>query len=80
MLFVTEYPHLHTKPSQNDWGTLTDLKKIFRQVGPCQINKNQINLDLIEMIQFYLNIYDLWRYPHLWLGECMSNHLKSNKS
>ena len=28
-------------------------------VGSGQITKNLINLDLIEMIQFCLNIYDL---------------------
>ena len=37
-------------------------------VGPGQIIKNQINLDLIEIILFCLNIYDLFRHPHLWLG------------
>ena len=30
--------------------------------------KNQINLDLIEIIQFCLKIYDLWRHLHLWVG------------
>ena len=35
--------------------------------------KNQINLDLMEIIQFCLKIYDLLRHPHLcgvygWLG------------
>ena len=34
-------------------------------VGPGQIIKNQINLDLIEIIQFCLKIYDLLRHPHL---------------
>ena len=52
-------------------------------VGSCQITKNCINLDLIEIIQFCLKIYDLWRHPHLWLdygwmggliGRLMSNH------
>ena len=28
-------------------------------VGSVQITKNLINLDLIEIIQFYLKIYDL---------------------
>ena len=28
-------------------------------VGSGHITKNQINLDLIEIIQFYLKIYDL---------------------
>ena len=37
-------------------------------VGPGQIIKNQINLDLIEIIQFCLKIYDLLRHPHLWVG------------
>ena len=31
-------------------------------VGPGQIIKNRINLDLIEIIQFCLKIYDLWVY------------------
>ena len=34
-------------------------------MGPCQIIKNQINLDLIEIIQFSLKIYG-WVYD--WLG------------
>ena len=37
-------------------------------MGSCQIPKDQINLDLIEIIQFYLKIYDLWRHPQLWVG------------
>ena len=37
-------------------------------VGPGQIIKNQINLDLIEIIQFCLKINDLLRHPHLWVG------------
>ena len=37
-------------------------------VGSGQITKNQINLDLIEIIQFCLKIYDLWRHPQLWVG------------
>ena len=36
--------------------------------GAGQIIKNQINLDLMEIIQFSLKIYDLLRYPHLWVG------------
>ena len=32
-------------------------------VGPGQITKNQINLDLIEIILFCLKIYDLLRHP-----------------
>ena len=37
-------------------------------VGSGQITKNLINLDLIEIIQFCLKIYDLLRHPHLWVG------------
>ena len=37
-------------------------------MGSCQIIKNQINLELIEIIQFCLKIYDLWRHLHLWVG------------
>ena len=37
-------------------------------MGPGQIIKNQINLDLIEIIQFCLKIYDLLRHPNLWVG------------
>ena len=36
--------------------------------GPGQIIKNQINVDLIEIIQFCLKIYDLLTHPHLWVG------------
>ena len=36
-------------------------------MGPGQIFKNQINLVLIEIIQFCLKIYDLLRNPHLWV-------------
>ena len=37
-------------------------------VGSCQISKSQINCYLIEIIEFCLKIYDLWRHPHLWVG------------
>ena len=37
-------------------------------LGSCQITKYQINLDLIEIIQFRLKIYDLVTHPHLWVG------------
>ena len=36
--------------------------------GPGQIIENRINLDLIEIIQFCLNIYDLLRHLHLSTG------------
>ena len=40
---------------------------------PCQITKNLINLDLIEIVQFCLKIYDLWGHAtyglvYGWLG------------
>ena len=28
-----------------------------------------LGLDVIEIIQFCLKIYDLLRYPHLWVGD-----------
>ena len=56
-------------------------------VSSCQISKSQINCDLIEIIQFYFKIYDLWRHPthgcvYWWMGGLlcgsgcgvMSNH------
>ena len=37
-------------------------------VGSGQITKNLINLDLIDIIQFWLNIYDLWIHPtYVWV-------------
>ena len=41
------------------------------RVGLCQITKNGINLDIMEMIQFCVKIYDLWRLlPPV--GGCMA--------
>ena len=37
-------------------------------VGSGHITENHINLELIEIIQFCLKIYDLLRHPHLWVG------------
>ena len=37
-------------------------------MGSCEITKNQINLHLIEIIQFCLKIYDFGRHPNLWVG------------
>ena len=37
-------------------------------LGSGQITKNLINLELIDIIQFCLKIYDLRRHPHLWVG------------
>ena len=36
-------------------------------MGLGQIIKHQIILDLVEIIQFCLKIYDLLRHPHLWV-------------
>ena len=36
-------------------------------VGSGQITNYLINFDIIEIIQFCLKIYNLWRHPHLWL-------------
>ena len=32
------------------------------------ITKNRINLELSEIIQFFLKICDLLRHSHLWVG------------
>ena len=37
-------------------------------MGSGNITKNQINLDLIEIIKFCLKICDLLKHPHLWVG------------
>ena len=44
--------------------------QVGQWVGSGHIIKYQINLDLIEIIQFCLKIYDLLRHPQLW-GGCM---------
>ena len=38
-------------------------------VGSGQMTNNCINLELIEIIQFCLKIYDLERHPHPWVGQ-----------
>ena len=37
-------------------------------VGSGHITKYRIKLELIEIIQFCLKIYDLYRHPHPWVG------------
>ena len=37
-------------------------------VGSDQITKNLKIVDLIDIIQFCLKIYDLYRHPHPWVG------------
>ena len=54
------------------------------------MTNNCINLELIEIIQFCLKIYDLERHPHPWVGQWMgqwvtmggvrSNDYQLNKS
>ena len=41
-------------------------------VGSLQITKNRINLELMEIIQFCLKIYDLLRTPSP-MGGCMGS-------
>ena len=43
-------------------------------MGSGRITKNQINLDLIDIFQFYLKIYDLRRHSHLCTDVCMFDH------
>ena len=44
-------------------------------VGSGHITKYQINVDLIEIIQFCLKIYDLLRHLHLWVGSGQMTNL-----
>ena len=53
-------------------------------VGSGQMT-NLIKLEFIDIIRFFLKIYDLWRQPHLWVdgwvnGWAHVKSLKSNKS
>ena len=48
-------------------------------VGLGHITKNQINLELIEIIQFCLKICDLLRHPHLWMGGSMAGARSNTK-
>ena len=41
---------------------------VLQWVGLSQMSKNLINLDVIEIIQFCLKIYDLYRHFHPWVG------------
>ena len=40
-------------------------------MGSGQITKNLINIELIEIVQFCLEIYDLWRHSYLWVDVWM---------
>ena len=46
--------------------------------GSGHIAKYQINLNLLEIIQFCLKIYDLLRHPHLWVGEWVGSGQMTN--
>ena len=46
-------------------------------VGSCQIIKNQVNRHLIEIIEFCLKIYDLWRHTHLCMAYCVGQWVGS---
>ena len=41
-------------------------------MGSGHVTKNLINLELIEIIQICLKIFDLLRHPHLWVGGWIS--------
>ena len=41
---------------------------VGQRAGSGKITNYLINLDIIEIIQFCLKIYDLWRHFHLWVG------------
>ena len=47
-------------------------------VGSGHITKCQTNLDLIEIIQFCLKIYDLLRHLHLWVGQWVGSDQMTN--
>ena len=47
--------------------------------GSGHITKNQINLELINIIQFSLQICDLLRHPHLWMGGSMAGARSNTK-
>ena len=42
-------------------------------VGSGQMTNYLINLDIIEIIQFCLKIYNLLRHPHPWVGGWMGH-------
>ena len=44
-------------------------------VRSSHITKYRIKLEFIEIIQFCLKIYDLWRHPQLWVNGWV--HVKS---
>ena len=53
--YLLRHPHLWV----GVWVVGWLVGSVGQWVGSCQITKNLINLDLIKIIQFCLNIYDL---------------------
>ena len=58
----------HPHPWVDAWvvGWMGD--SVSQWMGLGHITKYQINLDLVEIIQFCLKIYDLLRHPYLLVG------------
>ena len=47
--------------------------------GSGEITNYLINLDIIEIIQFCLKIYDLWRHSHPWVGGWVGQWVESGQ-
>ena len=68
----------HPHPSVGAWVVGSMVGSVGQLVGSSHITKYQINLDLIEIIQLCLKIYDILRYPHLWVGVWVNCGVRSN--
>ena len=68
----------HPHPWVGAWIVVWMGGSVGQWVGSGHIAKNLINLDLIEIIQFCLKIYDLLRHPHLWVGEWVGSGQMTN--
>ena len=68
--FCLKIYHLyrHPHPWVGAWVVGWMGGSVGQWVGSGHITKYRINLDLIKIIQFSVKIYDLLRYPHLWVG------------
>ena len=53
---------------------------VGQRSGSGQMTNNCISLDLIEIIQFCLKIYDLQTYPHPWMGGWVSGSMDGIRS
>ena len=49
------------------------------QVSTISVGLHRRSLDLIEIIQFCLKIYDLLRHPHLWVGKWVGKWVGSGQ-